>query len=516
MSHDEDRTMMAAAQRWGQRLVGLGFVVLLGGCELAVSADLGDVGCPASSDHAIGAPFCPDQQVCIDSKCVPCTSDLCAAAGGSSEGGSAGSAGDGGTSGEGGGTPSGGAGQGGIAAGGAGAGGAGAGGVTAGAGGVAGKGGTGGLAGTGGAGAGGSSGQGGAGTAGQGGAGAGAGQGGAGTGGAGQGGAGMAGASGAGMAGMGGMPFMTSGELGAPCQTTADCTAKNSTATCQAWAVLGLDLPGSICTRGCCSSTSCNASDQDLVCWPSLSGTNFCVPGSDVGRLVGTVKVGGDCSDVMPCRSGFCDGGICRDVCCSDDNCGASSGLSCALNPVDTSGAPVDGSYQAFQCSAGAGTGAYLNEAICSSSPDGGDCASGSCDATVIKSYDAIIDQYDLVSACAKPCCSSTECGAPYPTQVNFFGLGMLPRDVYVGCSYKPSAAHSSTNVRGCVVSTIALASLGGLGDKCSGDGDCKSGYCFNSKYCSDACCYDTSCNKAGFKCLPVQNGNDYELRCLQ
>ncbi len=77
---------MKAARRWGQRLLGLGFVALLGACELIVSSDLGEVGCPAANNGAIGPPVCPENQMCLGSKCTPCEGGRCVVGGAGSAG----------------------------------------------------------------------------------------------------------------------------------------------------------------------------------------------------------------------------------------------------------------------------------------------------------------------------------------------------------------------------------------------------------------------------------------------
>jgi hypothetical protein len=56
---------------------------------------------------------------------------------------------------------------------------------------------------------------------------------------------------------------------------------------------------------------------------------------------------------------------------------------------------------------------------------------------------------------------------------------------------------------------------LKGFGSNCSNNSECRSGYCHDSSYCSDACCYNSNCN-SGYKCLPVTNGDSHELRCLK
>jgi hypothetical protein len=80
-------TTVKAARRWGQRLVGLGFAALLGACELIVSSDLGEVGCPKVNHGFIGPPACPVEQICLDAKCVPCPGGHCSSASGGAGGG---------------------------------------------------------------------------------------------------------------------------------------------------------------------------------------------------------------------------------------------------------------------------------------------------------------------------------------------------------------------------------------------------------------------------------------------
>jgi hypothetical protein len=103
-----------AAPRWVRGLVGLGLVALLGACELIVSADLGEVGCHKEDQNSVGPPVCPEEQVCRDTKCVPCTADLCPGQTGASSQASTDTAGAGGQPAAS--TSNGGAGQGGSAA----------------------------------------------------------------------------------------------------------------------------------------------------------------------------------------------------------------------------------------------------------------------------------------------------------------------------------------------------------------------------------------------------------------
>ncbi len=504
--------MKAVAWRWGQRLAGLGFMTLLSACELAVSADLGDVECPANRDGAVGSPFCPDQQVCKQGKCVPCEGENCRGGGTGGKGGNAGS-GAAGAGDEGGnaGAPAGSAGQSGE--GGAGAGGAGAAGASgAGAGGASGAGaaGSSGIAGQSGAGM---AGAGAAGTGGEGGSAGAGGAGMAGTGGTG----GLGGIGGAG--GTGGAPFMTSGNLGAECQKDADCAVVPG-ASCRSRAILGLETPGSICTRGCCTSSSCTPSDNDdTVCWPTPAGTTMCVRGEEVGRPnVGKLAVSSKCGNGGDsstwCRSGFCDSsGVCSDSCCGDNNCSA-AGFVCQLRSVPE--APVQASYSAFQCGVASGTDPYLDEDSCANG-DGLSCSSGSCDAQVLEDYNSLFgNTYE--AACSKPCCSSTDCGKSHQVSVSVLGQD-VPQDVYMGCTYVPSVSAPGTTARACAISTIEafapLDNLRALGGDCMSGEDCRSGFCHDG-YCSDACCYDSNCNKAGFACLPLKNGSSYELRCLK
>jgi hypothetical protein len=51
------------------------------------------------------------------------------------------------------------------------------------------------------------------------------------------------------------------------------------------------------------------------------------------------------------------------------------------------------------------------------------------------------------------------------------------------------------------------------VGDPCQTNGDCASDRCAN-RFCTDVCCVDSDCGKAGWGCRPAQVGNGTYLRC--
>ena len=449
-------------------------IVLAGGCEAAVSSDLGTVTCKQA--NVIGPPACATGSICSGGVCVACASaDLCGdnvdndcdglidngcpvavGAGGHGTGGS---------------------------------GGAGVAGQSAGAGGVSPAGGNAGAnAGNGGDG---SIGGGRAGESGEGGSPPNGGNGGAPAGG--EGGTGVAGSAGSGTAGTsaGGSPPVGLG-YGDACSPTDSCP---SDASCVDWGELGETMSGAICTKPCCSSTQCGDA-LTAVCAPSPNGASMCMPGALFNRgQVGIAGLGAPCGTSDPptfCRSGFCVDGACNDVCCKDANCAGTAKPACVKNYLSDE-SPIRYGYQ---CGVAKGTKPYASPS--DSCTQDSQCQSYACDLDT-----------DVGTFCAKDCCVSSECGS-----VNLFGI-----DTYqIACVYSTSA-HGL--VRSCAAASDAWGT-GVLGDACTLDTDCSTDKCIadeqGAQYCTDTCCKNDDCGGGVFHCGPYLAPGDTVavFRCIR
>lgn len=275
---------------WLQRVSGIFALGLLAACQLMIPANLEEISC--AQDGVVGPPVCPENQVCWKQQCTPCKTGLCPGTPGFS-GGSGGVAEEGGASGS--------AEEGG-------------------------EGGGGDPFSNGGAGSGGTSEEGGAGVGGGGGE------------------AERGGDAGEGGAGAGGEAGKEIG-LGGICKGKDFCAKGLVRKSPDIWGESGPE----VCTRACCNSSECNDGDSGepvAVCMPTKTKIGgYCQPIKQSGRKdIGEEKVGAACDDTNKCRSGWCDNGVCRDLCCDGNGCGGNEEMTC------TWGSVVNGSADAFSC----------------------------------------------------------------------------------------------------------------------------------------------------------------------
>ncbi len=237
------------------------------------------------------------------------------------------------------------------------------------------------------------------------------------------------------------------------------------------------------CSRLCCASTDCGAPALGQVCWPPPGGSgNVCWPAAVIGRPApGAAPSGAACNDHGECRSAVCHQGTCLDTCCDDSYCLAGKDVCrVMLSPL--------ADHDTWVCAA---PPSAANADFCSSNND---CRSALC-----------LTVADDVDVCARPCCSSRECGS-----------------VFLGVASAPLACAPTTDgtLRTCsrLLTETAIRDVGAV---CVEDGQCRSGLCLTEgdgePYCSDACCTDASCGDvASFACRPVDSGGTWALRCVR
>ena len=261
------------------------------------------------------------------------------------------------------------------------------------------------------------------------------------------------------------------GGIGTPCSGDKACTS----GICGDTSILG--SIGGVCTKPCCTSQDC---DAGFVCYGPGTGGDYCVKAASVSRAaLGTGTGGAPCGAGSDCRSGLCTANKCVDTCCNDGNCAAGTGCGVAtVNGTTTLACfPPPGPVDA--------------NGACNRSSD---CRSGVCV--------AYTDGFSTYQRCANPCCGSAGCGA--------FSVG--------GGFQVPTTCFDDSQGSG---GTVPLCDApkqgngnGAVGDACRSNGDCLSDRCGNDHFCTDSCCIDSDCGKAGWVCRPAQVGNGVFLRC--
>ncbi len=276
---------------------------------------------------------------------------------------------------------------------------------------------------------------------------------------AGQGGLGAAG----GVAGGGGTGGVSAGELGAACTGPGQCNAGLFCANPNDHGATGTGQ--GVCTKSCCKSSDCNPWSNG-VCFGTPNGFSLCLAAGTVGRPEppGTKVTGDTCGVDAECRSGVCDGSLCRDTCCSGTGDCPGNLSSCAFQTMKGSG------WQVYTCETKSATLGDFGEFCLNNN----ECKSDTC-----------------FGVCSKPCCRASDCGGLFPT-----------------CWY--SVYPSGDVVKACVdTGTNPGTKLNG--ESCSSDGDCASALCATPEgraaFCTDACCVSSDCGSpSAFSCLPAKN----------
>jgi hypothetical protein len=140
-------------------------------------------------------------------------------------------------------------------------------------------------------------------------------------------------------------------------------------------------------------------------------------------------------------------------------------------------------------------------------------CASGFCACYSTDNTDDChpSPNHNSVQLCAPPCCSSKQC--PALTSGEFAGNQFLCNDDYL----PPSQSGSVVPVCDAVQAT-GTNQNGAVGDPCTTLTDCFSNLCGvpgSPGLCTDVCCVDTDCGKAGWVCRPTATGTGTYLRCI-
>jgi putative metal-binding protein len=286
------------------------------------------------------------------------------------------------------------------------------------------------------------------------------------------------------------------------------CTGDLACATgiCSDSAELGTGAPaGAIaeCTQPCCTSADC---DPASICWGAGTGGNYCVSAAAASRsAIGTGLPGASCSGAGDCRSGVCSANRCEDTCCTNASC--TGGTSCTVTTLagnTTLACAVAGKTQANQ--------------TCNT---GSDCASGYC-----QSYCGDTSCLEVISVCASPCCSSTQCGTF--TQDGYDQQFVCIDDYYPPLTMVGTPPAGTPVVPVCdfpqVSATLANGNpgpppTGQVGATCTAITDCFSNQCTGSAskpgYCTDVCCVDSDCKTSGYVCRPQPTGTGTNLRCV-
>jgi hypothetical protein len=266
--------------------------------------------------------------------------------------------------------------------------------------------------------------------------------------------------------------------------TGASCTGDTSCTSgiCGDPSILGVGFPGQVCTQPCCSSFDCGAG---FVCLGPGTGGNYCVAAQKVGRPApGGAAAGASCATGSDCRSAVCNGGQCEDVCCVDANCGG--GTACSATTF--AGSPT------FACIPPPGGTPALGD--CRTNAD---CTSGIC----VGYQDGFGNTYQK---CISSCCSSRACGK---VSLAFGGSAQLV------CSDDQVTSAATGVVPQCDQPKQGNGT-GNVGDSCQRNGDCFSDRCDTTHHaCTDTCCLDADCGRAGFVCRPTQVGSGTYLRCV-
>ena len=240
----------------------------------------------------------------------------------------------------------------------------------------------------------------------------------------------------------------------------------------------------SFCTKGCCTSSDC---DANTVCFATGQGGSYCVNPSwlmrDAG--IGGGQGGAACGTGRDCRSALCGaGGKCVDTCCS--SMGASSactgGETCTFGTFP-GGSSVDKNYSAF-CAPPPGT--HGEGSFCSGNSD---CQSNLC------------ANSGGGNACVGACRGSTDCSG-----------GEACEYILPPVSGMPSPAPI---VSACVLAQGSQPE----GSSCSTSNDMCQGFCDpGSMKCTDVCFADTDCSMTGWRCrpetVPVTGGGSYSVLC--
>lgn len=246
------------------------------------------------------------------------------------------------------------------------------------------------------------------------------------------------------------------GNLGGACALPTDCTS----GVCFDLGSAGArDLR---CVRACGRGEDC---PSGFGCY-NQSGVRLCLSASYLGGGAYAGSAGATCASNADCRSTFCDGNRCKEVCFDDSDC---SGGRCRLRRVTPTA-------RFGTCDGPAGVGP--KGASCTM---GSDCASGVCVSSLM--------------TCAGLCRTSLSCAA------GEFCVSADASDCVVPGN--PNCQEAAINiVHICSARAVGTTPTGG---SCTMNSDCRSFYCRNQR-CSDTCSTSLDC-PAPLVCRPLVSG---------
>jgi len=274
--------------------------------------------------------------------------------------------------------------------------------------------------------------------------------------------------------------------LGHPCETDGECR-DGSFCFDPAQPSAGAAVSGKArCSRPCCDSTDCGPYQDGQVCWSQAAGPGaFCWPASALEQRAnpGPNLAGQECSDAADCRSSVCVDGGCVDSCCLDTQCGQlDPPLTCRIRAVSEL-------FEGSRWACGEPSAPH-NNSKCMADHE---CASNLC-----------IGVGPDTKLCARPCCSSTDCG------------GVLVKDKVIRLACVPVLGGTAQACAEVVPDDATKV----VGASCSSNAECRSGLCVQDEgasYCSDLCCDDASCGDSDtFTCLPRPLSASWALRCVR
>lgn len=259
------------------------------------------------------------------------------------------------------------------------------------------------------------------------------------------------------------------------------------------WVALGLAI---LMIQGACSSTDMNGMAEtdgaggigsghgvppavdgdDSRNWGSLEeAAAFATPPPPVNVLA--------CSTGADCTSGFCVDGVCCDNACAG-TCQACTAAKKGSGPDGTCGMILLYGDPDHECASGSCDGAGACKMYNGNSCTGAnDCLSGYC-----------VDGFCCGNACAETCraCSVEKRGGGYNGQCGPIAAGTDPDGECSGGSCNGSAA----------------CQMLGVGNACSMNSECSTGFCV------DGFCCDTACSNTCEACSAVKKGSGSDGTC--
>ena len=247
---------------------------------------------------------------------------------------------------------------------------------------------------------------------------------------------------------------------------------------------------GSECTSGFCNGDVCSGCEGDSDC----AGGGTCV--DDTGGLGYFVcegslgDLGDDCADGSECVSGFCNNDVCSE-CEMNGDCDVQQG--CVFDPVGGyaicagTGDLGDSCDHGGQC-----VSSFCNNDLCSECEADADCPGGG---TCVDDTGGV-GYYVCTGGLGDDCANGSECASGFcNNDVCSECEGDNDCDVQQGCVFDPVGGYA------------ICAGTGDLGNSCDSGDQCVSGFC-NGNVCS-GCEGDADCGVGG-TCVDDTGGVGY------